>query len=318
MAANNAARNLSQAFPRRSRSAASTKSLTTDGSLADFSMVPYTIDLGALGVKPSSSIVQDRQQQGDQVPSECGGPEDFTLNLLKYMKGEKQWTKPGQHNQTPVNNTQNNEISKPQEQTHDSYVDNHACVTDVESIFEPDAESTPSSRRGSDTQWRRTESILEMKAAESKAKASTEDQATQEMFERLAVLQQEVEKMREEEELRLPKQQDLERENAKLKTENHKAQQRINQLEQLQRSSREPSQERTLDSNLLSRELAKSKERVKDLMHQAQQQQSRTNTVQADFDAYRERSLTDTARLEDELREQTAIAKSESRSQRTE
>ena len=63
----------------------------SDNSNTEFSMVPYTIDLGALGIKPSSSIVEERQPQRDQVPSDLPGPEDFTLNLEKYMRGEKQW-----------------------------------------------------------------------------------------------------------------------------------------------------------------------------------------------------------------------------------
>ena len=185
---------------------------------------------------------------------------------------------------------------------------------DEESLFQPLDESTPSSRRGSEARRQpQEEPISPSVTALSRSKDDPEDSANEAMFARLELLQKEVERMRDEEELRLAKQQDLERENARFRDDNHKAQQRIKQLEQLQRTSREPSRERSLEAGVLNRELIKSKERVSDLIHQVQHQQNRANAIQAEFDSYREKHLTETARLEDEVREQISVAQSESK-----
>ena len=60
-----------------------------DDILAD-----YTIDLGGFGDKPSSIVVNDREVEGDEVPSEDEGPEDFTMNMEKWMRGGESWKKP--------------------------------------------------------------------------------------------------------------------------------------------------------------------------------------------------------------------------------
>ncbi|KAG8529735.1 uncharacterized protein KY384_005216 [Bacidia gigantensis] len=204
--------------------------------------------------------------------SKTNGPDDFTLHLDQYMNGEKQWQRP------------------------------RLDIFDEDfSLGEPDAESTPPSRRSSDAK----QPLQDAPVPFSPARNVSENPANEETFARLSALHAEVEKMREEEEARLARQQDLERENAKFRSENEQAQRRIAELEHLQQKSDSRGHTRRSSDTSLKIEVVKANERIKDLTQQLREEQIKGDGLEAELDAFKEDSLSEIARLEDEVREES-------------
>ena len=174
----------------------------------------YTIDLGALGEKPSSVVVEDRKVQRDVVDSEDDGPPDFTLNLEKWMRGTEKWeketdTEVAEDDANPGGGLQND-------------------VQAGESVFEPVGASTP----GPLTKHAIFEEGVQEEArfqAPTLSRLNTEtlqEKAAEEVFDRIAALQAEVERMRLEEESRRLAHQALEQKHEKLKREHGAASER--------------------------------------------------------------------------------------------
>jgi chromosome segregation ATPase len=172
----------------------------------------YTIDLEALGEKPSSVVVEDRELQRDVLDSEDDGPADFTLNLEKWMRGTEEWKKENggigvDDSPAPEGDQEQNGA---QAGVHDGL---------EESAFEPVAASTPGplTRHAIIEEGVQGEARLQAPPLSRMNTEMMQDQAAEEVFDRIAALQAEIERMRVEEEERRLAHQVLEQEHEKLK-----------------------------------------------------------------------------------------------------
>ena len=178
----------------------------------------YSIDLGALGDSSSSVVLEERAPQREQIPSEDDGPEDFTLNLEKWMRGTGKWEKKkdikkSSDDHDPQGGQQKGVQAEPEEPVD-------------ESVFEPVGTSTPApaSHAVKDLQEE-----IRLGAAPPLSRLNTQtrqDTAAEEVFDRIAALQAEVESMRMEEENRRMAHQALEQDNKAMKIEHNAAMER--------------------------------------------------------------------------------------------
>ena len=178
----------------------------------------YTIDLGGLGDKPSSIIVRDLEKERDEVGSEDEGPEDFTVNLEKWMRGSQQWKKDHVNEAIDEGDEANED---PQDFTQEIKLDQGLPE---ESVFEPLGTSTPAALRSHAIIEEGVEEESRIQAPPM-SRTDTEmlqDQAAEEVFERISALQAEVERMRVENEERRLAYQEMERENELLRNESVK------------------------------------------------------------------------------------------------
>ncbi|KAL6722244.1 hypothetical protein ACLMJK_001351 [Lecanora helva] len=256
--------------PRRTRSVATSVSRTSDGSLGEFSMENYTIDiaqlarkeggarpvgyeqafqipenaqeklsnerptrssdsdgkqdilsgyeidLGGFGDKPSSVLVEDAAPYREEVHSDDDGPEDFTQNLEAWMRGTQIWKK-----------MQEDEIAEGHEPDPDPEQDLREVIAtdglEEESTFEPLATSTPAPMRNhaiieEGLEKEENSSKKARREAPPLTRSNTEivqDQAAEEVFDRISALQLEVEKLRSENEAHHASYRDLEEEHRK-------------------------------------------------------------------------------------------------------
>ena len=167
----------------------------------------YSIDLGALGDSSGSVVLEERAPQRDQIPSEDDGPEDFTLNLEKWMRGTGKWEKKKDVKKSSDDHVPEDDQQKSaQEQPVD------------ESVFEPVGTSTPAPLNHAIEDFQEQSRL----AAPPLSRLNTEmrqDNTAEEVFDRIAALQAEVESMRMEEENRRLAHQALEQENEGMKIE---------------------------------------------------------------------------------------------------
>ena len=180
--------------------------------MGDF-MGNYSLDLGGLGEKPSSVLVEDRQQEREEVPSEDDGPEDFTVNLDKWMRGAEKWKKERDDGPAAreIADEAREDLDQPEVRAED--------VPAEESTFEPLGTSTPAPLGHHDVIQEGVEEGGEELAPQF-SRLSTEmlqDQAAEEVFDRISALQAEVESMRMEEENRRLTFSELQQENESLK-----------------------------------------------------------------------------------------------------
>lgn len=179
----------------------------------------FTIDLGALGEKPSSLIEEDREQARDEMPSEDEGPEDFTLNMAKWMRGNDKWVKKediGPKTEDREDNDGQSDDESISEKLERDFreIDNHVGGFEEESLFEPAESSTPQSQRHMDVEPQPEQSQDQLLAQTGQQFEATEGHGTEEeIFRRISALQTEVESMREEEE-------NMRRDNARMNQEN--------------------------------------------------------------------------------------------------
>ena len=179
----------------------------------------FTIDLGALGEKPSSVIVEDRDQGRDEMPSEDDGPEDFTLNMAKWMKGDDKWVKKEdikakEDDPKDKNGPCDDESLSEKLERDFREIDNHVGGFEEESLFEPAASSTPQSQRNIEVESEPLQSQDQLLAQAGQQFEETKGHGTEEeIFRRISALQTEVESMRTEEE-------NMRRDNARMSQEN--------------------------------------------------------------------------------------------------
>lgn len=182
----------------------------------------YEINLGALGDKPSSVMVEDREPQRDEVDSEDDGPNDFTVNLEKWMRGTEKWKKEQGNSATADDHEQDEDAP---DEAHDVEVQD----ADAEgSVFEPLGTSTPAPLKNQAIVQEEVEEEAKL-LAPPLSRLNTEalqDRAAEEVFDRISALQIEVERMQSEEETRRSTHQDLEEENRKLKRDLESTRQR--------------------------------------------------------------------------------------------
>ena len=170
----------------------------------------YTIDLGGLGDKPSSMVVGDLEKERDEVGSEDEGPEDFTVNMEKWMRSGENWQK------KKCEGSVSNE--DPQDYTQELRV-NEALPE--ESVFEPHGTSTPAPLKNHAIieEGVQEEARLQAPLLSRMNTEMIQDQAAEEVFERISALQAEVERMRLEDEERRLAYQEVEQENEFLRNE---------------------------------------------------------------------------------------------------
>ncbi len=175
----------------------------------------YTIDLGGLGDKPSSMVVGDLEKERDEVDSEDEGPEDFTLNMEKWMRGGEKWKK----GQRDITIDEGDEASDdPQDYTQEVRVDQGLPE---DSVFEPIGTSTPAPLKNHAIIEEGVQEEAKIQAPPL-SRMNTEmlqDQAAEEVFERISALQAEVERMRVEDEERRLAYQEVEQENEFLRND---------------------------------------------------------------------------------------------------
>ena len=175
----------------------------------------YTIDLGGLGDKPSSMVVGDLEKERDEVDSEDEGPEDFTVNLGKWMKGGGKWNR-GQREESLDGGDEANEDLQ-------DYTQEVKVVQGLpeESVFEPLGTSTPAPLKNHAIieEGVQEEARLQAPPLSRMNTEMIQDQAAEEVLERISALQAEVERMRLEDEERRLAYQEIERENDFLRDE---------------------------------------------------------------------------------------------------
>lgn len=172
-------------------------------------MEDYEIDLGGLGDKQSSLVVEDVVHPREEVPSEDDGPDDFTQNMEAWMRGGKIWKA---------------EQSKPLREERDPDPDpepslpKSAIGNAEESLLEPLEASPPASRRNRVTDGEHVKGGSKPEAPPL-SRLNTEmlqDKAAEEVFDRISALQTEVESMRLEDEARRLAHQNLAEDHGKL------------------------------------------------------------------------------------------------------
>lgn len=186
----------------------------------------YTIDLGGLGDKPSSMVVGDLEKERDEVGSDDEGPEDFTVNMGKWMRGGEKWRREHDNQALDEARDEGNEADEdPQEYTQEVRSD---PGLPEESVFEPLGTSTPAPLKSHAIIERGVQEEARLQAPPL-SRMNTEklqDQAAEEVFERISALQAEVERMRLEDEERRLAYQEVEQENDFLRNERVELQER--------------------------------------------------------------------------------------------
>lgn len=182
----------------------------------------YTIDLGGLGDKPSSIVVGDLEKERDEVGSEDEGPEDFTMNMEKWMRGGEKWKK---EQRDEVLDEGDEASEDPQDYTQEVRVD-HGHPE--ESVFEPLGTSTPAPLKNHAIieEGVQEEARLQAPPLSRTNTEMLQDQAAEEVFERISALQAEVERMRVEDEERRLAYQEIEQENEFLRNDRVESQKR--------------------------------------------------------------------------------------------
>ena len=175
----------------------------------------YTIDLGGLGDKPSSMVVGDLEKERDEVGSEDEGPEDFTVNMGKWMRGSEIWKKKQRDEALDEGDEVNED---PEDYTQQVRV---AQGLPEESVFEPLGTSTPAPLKNHAIieEGVQEEARLQAPPLSRMNTEMIQDQAAEEVFERISALQAEVERMRVEDEERRLACQEIEQENEFLRDE---------------------------------------------------------------------------------------------------
>lgn len=175
----------------------------------------YTIDLGGLGDKPSSMVVEDLEKERDEVGSEDEGPEDFTVNMEKWMRGGERWKKEQCDGALDERDEADDD---PQEYTQEVRVDQGLPE---ESLFEPLGTSTPAPLKSHAIieEGVQQEARLQAPPLSRMNTEMLQDQAAEEVFERISALQAEVERMRVEDEERRLAYREIEQEKDFLRNE---------------------------------------------------------------------------------------------------
>ena len=175
----------------------------------------YTIDLGGLGDKPSSMVVGDLEKERDKVGSEDEGPEDFTVNMEKWMRGGEDWKKEQRNEALDEGDEADEDL---RDYTEEARVD---LGLPEESVFEPVGTSTPAPLKNHAIieEGVQEEARLQAPPLSRMNTEMIQHQAAEEVFERISALQAEVERLRIEDEERRLACQEIERENESLKNE---------------------------------------------------------------------------------------------------
>ena len=271
-------------------------------------MGEYTIDLGVLGDKPSSIVVVDnREIERAEMPEKDDGPEDFTLNLAKWMNGNESWKKP----KPPVDEGNEKDANESPEPEH-SHLDNHAGGIDEESLFEPAGSSTPASQKDH-ASHDPVECLSEGLRPPIFTRSNTQlqEQAAEEVFERISALQAEVERMREEEESRRVEQHDWEQENENLRMGIDEARRQLREWEDFRQRHEEIEDEDDVARSRDPGNLKRIDDEINDLHNQLKAADDRADQAQSELQASNQRQSDEIHRLSNQLKQQGQDAETE-------
>lgn len=216
----------------------------------------YSFDLGKLE-ESSDLIIKNRKREAEQLDSEDDGPEDFTLNMEKWMRG----TGPYKQGEGPAKDKEDDD--------HDAQ---------EESEFLPQDSSTPTPARSKSASVEkpaatpiRTRNVTVEDAADVETpmrlptpklqRLNTEtkqERAAEEVFDRIAALQAEVERLRDESEKRLAASKQLEAKTAQMQSDNQKLYTRLQDTDDIMRDLRAENEERSAANKRLLEDKAKS------------------------------------------------------------
>ena len=263
-------------------------------------MGEYTIDLGGFGDKPSSVIVNDREMERAEMPREDEGPEDFTVNLAKWMKGNEQWEKP----KPLTDKCDGNDLPEATE-PECGLPDNHAGGIDEESLFEPAGSSTPVSQRGCEKDHPAEGTNEALKAPPfNRSNTQLQEKAAEEVFERISALQAEVERMREEEESRRVEQHSWEVENEQLRKGIDEARQQLREWDELRQNEKKTEQEDNLIETKDAEKMRKADDQIKDLKIELKAAHERANRAGGELEASKQSQSDELSHLRSQLEKQ--------------
>ena len=211
-------------------------------SASDAGMDDFSFDLAKLGEKPSGLTIGNGKRVVEEMGSEDDGPEDFTLNMEKWMRGKEIWRKKTGENldegsgddengPEPRNCTSeepaHSQDDEEEEAKRQGSVDEDELEYEGgdESEFLPLSTSTPAPSRLKgevNNEESQEEAETPKNHAPPLSRLNTEakhDRAAEEVFDRISALQEEVESMRIEDENRYSASQAQEREHQKLQEE---------------------------------------------------------------------------------------------------
>ena len=167
-------------------------------SEADFDIGDYNINLEKLGEKNDCAHIGHRKPQRPNVPSEVGGPEDFTLHLRDYINGvlprktekEELEVAKDSNGQVVVPAAEGRAFATQNKQSQDES-QNAPDDAGSEKEYYNREFSTPQQNRDLPNQHHRTMPPMSRHNTEGRL-----DEAADEIFDRISALQAEIEKLR--------------------------------------------------------------------------------------------------------------------------
>ena len=175
-------------------------------------MASFTVDLAKLGEKESGMTMDGGDIEAESIGSEDEGPEDFTMNLEKWMRGNEIWRKEvGEDREGEKSGDEDNEQEKEDSEGDEQSPDMDDASVQAEdalqervvdeSEFEPLSTSTPAplmnrkhlgpEKGGSTDDGKHHPPPLSRLNTEAQ-----QNRAAEEVFEQISALQAEVEKLR--------------------------------------------------------------------------------------------------------------------------
>ena len=260
----------------------------------------YSIHLGALGDKSSSVGIEDREVEQIKTLCEDAGPEDFTINLKKWMRGNEKWEKQKHYEEK-------SEVNDVPENLKSNRADDHIDGANGENLSEqailsPDVEDRdPAQNKNQDPEHR---------PSIGRSTTQLQEDAAEEVFQRISALQAEVEHMREEEENRRAEQHCWKQENNELKRENDEAHRLLRQLATSQQEQ-VVEQEDGLAKNTLIEDVEKLVNQNKSLRIELDTAREATDQLHSDFQTLDCRQRGEIDRLRKLVEEQKRVAETE-------
>ncbi|KAL9104573.1 MAG: hypothetical protein Q9163_000495 [Psora crenata] len=248
----------------------------------------YTIDLGGLGEKPSSIVVENREVEKIEMQSEDDGPEDFTVNMGKWMRGDERCQDPSDKQEEEGESVQESGAKE----ADGSLVRQDASSVNEESLYEPCATPSPASRveqsiNGGDDEHGGPKGAPPFL----RSNTQVQEQAAAEVFDGISALQDDVERMRAEDEVRREAYRQMELENERLRRE----------LEDDMKRQRRPNPD----------DLSIANDKIEGLKSQLESAQGTINTLRAETESGLESHQAEVSHLRKTLQEQKDAAETE-------
>ena len=215
----------------------------------------YSFDLGKLE-ESSDLIIKNRKREAEQLDSEDDGPEDFTLNMEKWMRGTghfKQGEGPAKDEENDDHDAQEESEFLPQDSSTPTPA-RSKCASAEKPAATPirTRNATVEDAADVETPMRLPTPKLQRLNTETK-----QERAAEEVFDRIAALQAEVERLRDESEKRFAASKLLEAKNAQMQSDNQKLYTRLQDTDDMVQDLRVNSEERSAANKRLLEDKAK-------------------------------------------------------------